>query len=83
METSNSFNDGVKTVEKIFSDSTKQITDFYTKQLNTATGFYKNLFDSFSAGNKEWNTNAFSNGFVNNGLKKMFEVPLNGIGTNF
>ena len=83
METTNSFNDGVKTVEKIFSDSTKQITDFYTKQLNTATGFYKNLFDSFSAGNKEWNTNAFSNGFLNNGLTKMFEVPLNGIGTNF
>jgi hypothetical protein len=83
METTNSINDGMKAAEKIFNDSTKQMTDFYTKQLNTSTGFYKNIFDSFSLGNKEWNNNALSNSFFNNGLTKMFEVPFTGMTNNF
>jgi hypothetical protein len=45
METNSnhSTNDGAKMAEKMLNDSTKQMTDFYTKQLNAATGFYKNF----------------------------------------
>ena len=77
-------NEEAKTVEKMLNDSSKEIMDFYTKQLNVATGFYKNLFDSFSTGNKGWNnTPDFSNGFLNNDLTKAFTMPFSGMGNHF
>lgn len=86
METNSnhSTNDGTKTAEKMLNDSSKQIMDFYTTQLNVATSFYKNLFDSFSTGNKGWNnTPDFSNGFSNNHLTKTFTMPFGGFSNNF
>lgn len=86
METNSnhSANNGANSAEKMVNDSTKELTDFYTKQLNVATGFYKNLFDSFSTGNKGWNAKPdFSNGFTNNDFAKAFTMPFNGIPSNF
>ena len=86
METNSnhSTNDGAKTAEKMLNESSKEIINFYTNQLNIATGFYKNLFESFSTVNKGWNnTPDFSNGFLNNGLTKAFAMPFNGMNNNF
>jgi hypothetical protein len=85
METNSnqSSSDGAKTAEKMLNDSPKEIMDFYTKQLNVATGFYKNIFDSFLNGNKGWNNSSdFSNGFLNND-HKAFAMPFNGMNSNF
>lgn len=85
METNSdhSTNDGAKTAGKMLNDSAKEITDFYTKQLNAVTGIYKNMFNSFSTGNKGWDsTSAFSNAFMNNDLKA-FAMPFNGMSNNF
>lgn len=86
METNSnhSANESANTTEKMLTDSTKEIMDFYTKQLNAATGFYKNLFDSFSNSNKGWNTNSdFSTGFLNNDIMKSFLMPFNNMNTYF
>ena len=86
METNSnhSKNDGVNPAEKMLNDSSKEIIDFYTKQLNTASGFYKNLFESFSNVNRGWNNIPdFSNGFLNNDLSKVFAIPYSGVNTNF
>ena len=86
METNSnhSTNDGVKTAEKLLNNSSKEIMDFYTKQFNVVTGFYKNLFESFSTVNKGWNnTPDFSNNFLNNDLTKSFATPFNGMSNNF
>jgi hypothetical protein len=85
METNSNYstNGGAKTTEKMLNDSTKEITDFYTKQLNAATSIYKNMFNSFSNGNKGWSsTPDFSKGFLNNDLKP-FAMPFNGMSNNF
>lgn len=85
METNSnhSVNNEVNTAEKMLNDSTKEIMGFYTKQLNTAINFYKNLFDSFSTVNKGWNnTPNFSTGFLNNDLTKVFTIPFSDMSNN-
>ena len=86
METNSnhSTNDGAKTPQKMLHDSSKEIMDFYTKQFNVVTGFYKNLFESFSTVNKGWNnTPDFSNNFLNNDLTKAFAMSFSGMSNNF
>jgi hypothetical protein len=82
METTSnqSSKDGAKTAEKTLNDTTKELMDFYTKQLNVATGFYKNIFDSLSTGGKSWNNSSdFSTGFFNNDVTKAFTNPFSGM----
>jgi hypothetical protein len=85
METNSnqSSSDGAKTAEKVLNDTTKELMDFYTKQLNVATGFYKSILDSFSTGNNSWNNSSdFSTGFFNNDLTKVFTKPFSGMSYN-
>jgi hypothetical protein len=57
--------------------------DGYTKQLNVVSGFYKNMFDSVLAVNKEWTTpNYFSNSLFGNGTAKVFAMPFNEVSNN-
>ena len=86
METNSnhSTNEVTKTIEKTLTSSTKEIMDFYTKQLNVATVFYKNLFDPFANANKTWDNNShLHKGFFGNDITKLFSMPLSGFNGNF
>jgi hypothetical protein len=71
--------DQPKTSEKMLGDSNKDIMSFYTQQLNVATSFYKNLFDSFSTGKTGWNN---APDFLNNDFTKAFSMPYSGLTSN-
>jgi hypothetical protein len=76
-------NEGANTSEKSLTNSAKQLMDGYTKQLNVVTGFYKNMFDSVLAVNKEWTTpNYYSNSLFGNGTAKAFAMPFNEVSNN-
>jgi hypothetical protein len=83
INSNHSSKDQDKTIEKTLNDSTKQVMDFYTNQLNVAAGFYKNIFDSFSIGNKDWTSNnPFSNAWFGNNSTKAFAMPFDGMSNN-
>ena len=48
---------GTKTTEKMMNDTSKELMDIFTKNLNVVTGFYVNLFSMVSKGmhtNTDW-----------------------------
>src|SRR4051812_35523025 len=45
--------EGTKSANKWITDSTNAIMELYKKQLNVASGFYNNFFNSFSEENKD------------------------------
>lgn len=64
--TNHTVNDGAKASEKMLNDITKGMMDVFTKQLNTVTSFYSNLFNSNLGNTNSWNGNgAFQNMFQN------------------
>lgn len=72
------------TTEKIMNDTSKEMTDIFTKNLNLVTGFYSNVFNSLSNGNKEFDSNYSSlTNFTNNDFIKTFLNPFNGMGNVF
>lgn len=86
METTNSNHteqSGTKTAEKIMNDTSKGLMDMFTNNLNSITGFYSNLFNSFSNVNKGNSNYGSSTNFMHNDFSKFFSSPFNGIGNSF
>jgi hypothetical protein len=75
--------EGAQTTNKWMNDASSAMMDMYKKQADMASGFYSNLFNSFSGANKNSLnpmanfSNPFSNG--NDMMKNMF-APFNAFG---
>ena len=87
METTNTNHteqNGTNTAEKMMNDTSKGMMDMFTKNLNLVSGYYSNLFNSFSNGNKGLtNNNGSSTNFMNYDLTKLFSNPFGGMGNSF
>ena len=87
METTNTNHteqSSTKNNEKQMNDTSKEMMDMFTKNLNLTTSFYSNAFNSLSNGNKEFsNSHSSLTNFTNNDFTKMFSNPFNGMGNIF
>jgi len=78
-----SLNEGAKVIEKLFNDSSTAMMDIYKKQMDFATGFYSNLFNSSMSNINGFGQNSgISNMFANMDMSKWFTNPTADLSAN-